>query len=138
MTKQEFLSQIVTLRKDIKSEERLIKTYRELADSPSSPTYENIGGGKQQRTDPFFVKLIILIDEKERELELERQRLSELQTIAVVAINDMENESYRTIISLRYLQGASWNSIAHQLDVSARTVYRWHKEALEQIKLPNL
>lgn len=52
-------------------------------------------------------------------------------------IETLDNEDYKTLLVLRYLNCKSWDDIADKLYTSLSTVKRWHTKALEQIKIPS-
>jgi transposase-like protein len=51
-------------------------------------------------------------------------------------VESFENENYKNVIVMHYLNGETWSDIARKLYVVKRTVLRWNDAALEQIKVP--
>lgn len=136
MDKRKFLQQMQSIRKRIDNKRLQIELYREMADAPAGVRYDKVGGSAQRSTEAPFMKWLYLIDEKEHEIAELQKRLDEIERTAVAAINRLEREDYRTVLTLRYLQGAAWEDIAQRIYVSNRTVYRWHYEALELLEIP--
>ena len=61
------------------------------------------------------------------------EKLNSLKAEAIVKIETLENEDYKTILIKRYIEGCKWEEIANLIYVSKSTVKRWHKEALHSL-----
>lgn len=137
MTKLEYLAQIGKLKTKIQRMQERIEEYRCLAQSPATAGY-----GERVKSSPKgeapFVKWIYKVIELEKETERLQSELQTLQATIINAIEQLENEDFKTLLVCRYLQGMSWEKVAAKLFVTEWTVYRWNKQALNLLKLPNL
>jgi DNA-directed RNA polymerase specialized sigma subunit len=52
------------------------------------------------------------------------------------AINNLEESIFRTILSLRYIDGLRWENVAVESNFSWQHTHRLHNEALEKIEIP--
>lgn len=50
------------------------------------------------------------------------------------AISKVDNPTYKTLLTLRYLQFMTWEKIAVELDITFQWVHVLHKRALKKIK----
>ena len=53
----------------------------------------------------------------------------------IKTIEAVENDTYRAILQMRYVQRIQWQSIADELGYDLRHVYRLHNAALKAIQL---
>lgn len=50
------------------------------------------------------------------------------------AISKVDNPTYRTLLTLRYLQFMTWEKIAEEMHIDGRHVYKLHNKALYVIR----
>ena len=50
-------------------------------------------------------------------------------------IEQLDNENYKNILIMRYLETLTWEDIADKMYCSCSTIKRWHKNALIYIKI---
>jgi len=77
--------------------------------------------------------------QKEKLENLIQARLDNLyETIVEIeeAIQKIQESIFRTILSLRYVDGKKWENIAVELNYSWKQVHRLHNEALGGIEVP--
>ena len=100
-----------------------------------------------------YHNLIIKIEKKKRFLKI----LEETSFSKSIFINDEINklieksiiikqeilnyiknldEDLQSVLIYRYIEYLTWNEIATKLFISIRTVYRWHKKALNLLEIP--
>ena len=132
MTKQEYLSQIAKLKHKIEKMQERIEEYRSLAQSPATA-----GMGERVKGSPSgeapFVKWVYKIIELEKEIEKLQDELQTLQAKVITAIELLENEDYKMLLVLRYVQCLTWDTIQARLNISEATARRWHKASLEKL-----
>jgi hypothetical protein len=136
MDAKEYLMQIKKLEHKIYCMKLRSKEYDRMSFSIPGPSYgEKIGSNPNRNTDAPFVKWIykkIEIDEKIKILE---EKLKNIKSQALLIIEELENEDFKTILVKRYIEGENWDVIASAIFVSKRTAIRWHDAALELLKL---
>lgn len=136
MDVKEYLMQIKKLEHKIYCMKLRSEEYDRMSLSILGPSYgEKIGSNPNRNTDAPFVKWIykkIEIDEKIKTLE---EKLKNIKSQALLIIEELENEDFKTILVKRYIEGENWDVIASAIFVSKRTAIRWHDAALELLKL---
>ena len=136
MDAKEYLMQIKKLEHKIYCMKLRSEEYDRMSLSIPGPSYgEKIGSNPNRNTDAPFVKWIykkIEIDEKIKSLE---EKLKTIKSQALLIIEELENEDFKTILVKRYIEGKNWDVIASAIFVSKRTAIRWHDAALELLKL---
>ena len=135
MTCKEFLSMHQNFDIKIESRIREISHLREMSLRLSAPSFEEKVSGSQQ-TDAPFVRLIEKIVDLEREIDSEIDSLVTIREEILSAIKAVEDPRQQAVLNYRYLQNMKWQEIADKLFVERTSVYRWHKQALEQIEVP--
>ena len=74
-------------------------------------------------------------------VDLERATQSDIDELVTVgenirrAINGIDDERMRLILTMRYINGYSWEKIAETLHYEKRQVFRLHGNALQKIKM---
>ena len=136
MDAKEYLMQIKKLEHKIYCMKLRSEEYDRMSFSIPGPSYgEKIGSNPNRNTDAPFVKWIykkIEIDERIKVLE---EKLKNIKSQALLIIEELENEDFKTILVKRYIEGENWDVIASAIFVSKRTAIRWHDAALELLKL---
>lgn len=136
MDAKEYLMQIKKLEHKIYCMKLRSEEYDRMSLSIPGPSYgEKIGSNPNRNTDAPFVKWIykkIEIDEKIKVLE---DKLKNIKSQALLIIEELENEDFKTILVKRYIEVENWDVIASAIFVSKRTAIRWHDAALELLKL---
>ena len=51
------------------------------------------------------------------------------------AISKLENPVYRTIFTARYINFKTWETIAEEMELDLRWVYRLNQRAIEELKI---
>lgn len=75
------------------------------------------------------------VDELERELM--RKRYNRIQSFQKVqaSIEELEDETEKSLLTYRYLIGMQWETIAVKMEYSWRTIHYIHSRALEHLKI---
>lgn len=135
MTTNEYLAQLGKLRIKIEKMQERIEEYRALAQSPATANYSGIKVQSSPSGEAPFVKWTFKIIELEKKVAELKDELQTVQATVITAIEQLENEDYKTVLVLRYLQGLDWETIAAKMCTHKRTAQRWHNEALEKLSL---
>lgn len=78
-------------------------------------------------------KIIDLQNEINRDID----RLVDLKREIVTVIKAIENPEYQTLLEKRYLCFLTWEKIAVDMGYDLRWLYRIHKRALDEIRVPD-
>ena len=135
MDAKEYLMQIKKLEHKIYCMKLRSEEYDRMSLSIPVPSYgEKIGSNPNRNTDAPFVKWIykkIEIDEKIKALE---EKLKNIKSQALLIIEELENEDFKTILVKRYIEGLTLEEIAALIHVSRSTVKRWHEFAIKEFE----
>ena len=131
MTAKEYLEQIGKLEHKIQCMKERAEYYDHMSLSIPGPSYgEKIGSNPNRNLEAPFIKWLIKLDEIKLEIAKKEEELKNLKAEALMKIEDLDNEDYKTILVKRYIEGCKWDDIADLICVSKSTLKRWHKEAL--------
>lgn len=132
MTAREYLSQVYKLENKLHIMELEAKEYRRLAASVPGQdfTKERVQGGPISKDAPF-VKWIIKAHEKETEIKRKMEELISLKAKILATIDLVDNDYYRAILKLRYIESHPFPDIAEKLFLAESTIKRMHREALK-------
>lgn len=134
MTAKEYMEQARYLDMQINSKIEQVRTLNELAtkvttvysDMPHSP---NKNTGRMEET---IAKIIDLENEINRDIDA----LVDLKQEVKTAVSKIEDEKYRVLLELRYINQKSWEEIANQLGYDLRYTHKIHGRALQKIIVP--
>ena len=133
MTAKEYLSQAYRLDQRINSNIEEVTMLREMANSISSPSW----GEKVQTsrsTEAPFVRSLEKIMDLEDTINKEIDTLVCLKKQIRTVIEAVQNADERLV--LRYIHNCTWEQIGNELNADARTIRRWHGDALQKVKVP--
>ncbi len=131
---KKYLSQAFGLNQRIESKLGQIEELHELAtkatvtysDMPKNP---NHGGS---RMEDAIIKIIDL----ESEINRDMIQLVELKKDIIDRIKAVESTELQTVLELRYLSYMRWEEIAIELGYGIDNIFRLHRNALDEIKIP--
>ena len=135
MTAKEYLSQAYRLDQRINSKIEEVARLREMAMSISSP----ILGDKVQTsrsTDAPFVRSLEKIIDLEEIIDAEIDTLVCLKKQIRTVVEGVQNTDERLVLRYRYIHNCTWEQIGNELNADARTIRRWHGDALLKVKIP--
>ena len=136
MTAKEFLSQAYRLDQRINSDIAEITRLREMACSISSPSWED-KVQTSRNTDAPFVRCLEKIMDLEQKVNDEIDTLIDLKRQIRVTIESVPNTDEQLVLRYRYIHNCTWEQIGNELNADARTIRRWHKDALQKVKIPS-
>lgn len=79
---------------------------------------------------------IIKIIDLENEINQDMMKLVELKKDIIRRIKAVESAELQTILELRYLSYMRWEEIAIELGYGIDNVFRLHRNALDEITIP--
>ena len=131
---KKYLSQAFGLNQRIESKLGQIEDLHDLAtkatvtysDMPKSPNRDG------SRMEDAIIKIIDL----ENEINQDMMRLVELKKDIIRRIKAVESAELQTILELRYLSYMRWEEIAIELGYGIDNVFRLHRNALDEIMIP--
>ena len=124
------------MEQKIKAKEIQSAEFESLANSIPSQDYDGIRVDRTRRTDAPFVYWIEKKAEVDEQIKNLRAKQNALKGEIMTAIEKLEREEYQSLLVMRYFNFKTWEDIAGELAITERTIYRWHKDALSQIVVP--
>ena len=135
MTNKEYLRQAYRLDQKINSDIEEITRLREIASSISSPVLGDKVQTSRTGEAPFVrsVEKILMLEEKiNREIDI-LVDLKEQMRDVIASVPDTDE---RMVLRYRYIHNLTWEQIGNELNADARTIRRWHGNALLHVVLP--
>lgn len=93
-------------------------------------------GGHAGSPQAGFVLLVERKDAKQRQLEIQKNRLAELIAQADAAIDTVPDPKVRRVLKLYYLENLSTKEVAEKMNYTVQHVNRLMKKGLEMVQLP--
>lgn len=136
MTAKEYLMQAYRLDNRIKLDTEEYRTIREMAQSLSAVRYDSNTTQSNTPSDASFVKALNQLWELEQKINEELCMLSALKVQIRDVIDTVKNPNERLVLSYRYMQEMKWEQIAQEMSADAKTIRRWHGDALSHVVMP--
>lgn len=129
MTREEFMSIPLTDLK-IRILEQSIATLRITATSLSAP----LGGDRVQTsgTTDRVGRIVAEIADAEIEMDREIQHLAQLRLEAIQMVEGLPDPD-QSVMRLRYIVGAQWETIADEIGYTERNCYLIHNRAMKRL-----
>lgn len=128
MSTKEWLSRAWKIDKEIKALEQEKEVAKARATSVTAGYSDiKVQTSKKNSTEDATVAYI----DYEKKI---RKRIDELYAVKCEifdAISKVDNPTYRTLLTLRYLQFMTWERIAEEMCVDNRHIYKLHNKALD-------
>ncbi len=135
MTVKEYLGQSYLLDQRIKSDTIECEELRQMAESISSPCFEEHFNASKNTDAPYIHTLEKLWDMEERVIA-ELAQLINLKNQIQEVVRQADKPEQQTILKYRYIHNYTWPRIADMVKADETTVRRWHNKAISRIKLP--
>lgn len=135
MTAKEYLSQAYRLDQRINSNIEEISRLREMVCSISSPSWEE-KVQTSRHTDAPFARCLEKIMDLEKVVNGEIDTLVDLKQQIRTTIESVPNTDEQLVLRYRYIHNCTWEQIGNELNADARTIRRWHGDALQKVKVP--
>jgi len=136
MTAKEYLMQAYRLDNRIKLDTEEYRTIREMAQGLSAVRYDSNTTQSNTPSDASFVKALNQLWELEQKINEELCMLSALKVQIRDVIDTVKNPNERLVLSYRYMQEMKWEQIAQEMSADAKTIRRWHGDALSHVVMP--
>lgn len=135
MTAKEFLQQAYRLNQKIQSDLQELAELQELEGSVSAPRMEEAVQTSPKNEAPY-VNAVMKIMAMEEQINREVEQLVDLKRTIREAIMKVADEDERLVLKYRYLHWYTWRHIGRLMYADRSTVSRWHKQALQNIRVP--
>lgn len=97
-------------------------------------------GKEKVKTSPSgdapFVKALMRVEDMQQQINHEIDILVNLKEQINTVIQQADREEFRMLLTFKYLEGMTSEQISRMFNVTRSTITRWHREAIDQIKLP--
>ena len=137
MTSKEYLRQAYRLDHRINSDIEEMERLRDMAGSVSSPSLEE-RHNPNRPTEAPFVRCIMRVMELEEKINAEIDRLVALKEQMRGVIDTVRDKDEQMVLRYRYIHNMTWEQIGIELNADARTIRRWHNEAILHVELPDV
>ncbi len=135
MTNEEYFRQAYRLDQKIKSDLSEVSRLREMSTTVSAPVFsERVQTSR--RTDAPFTKSVEKIMMLEDKINAEIDVLVDLREQIRAVIAAVSDTDEQMVLRCRYIHNMTWEQIGRELNANARTIRRWHEEALLHVSLP--
>lgn len=128
MTAKEYLIQCLAIERLLESKERLLKKLRAQCEALSSPKF---GDKVKSSATDSSMKTVDRIIDLEREIISQESRLVMKQEEILDKIQLVCNPTLIAVLTDKYINGLSFETIAEVMNKSVRTVCVWHGQALQ-------
>ena len=131
---KKYLSQAFGLNQRIESKLGQIEELHDLA-TKATVTYSDMPKNPNRghsRMEDCICKILDL----ESEINQDMIQLVELKKDIIGRIKAVESTELQTVLELRYLSYMRWEEIAIELGYGIDNVFRLHRNALDEIKIP--
>lgn len=136
MTAKDYLSQVQKLEYKIGRMKLRAEEYERLSLSLPSQNYDGVRVDGTRNLDAPFVKWLMKKCDLEQEIRALEERLVNLKAEIMLCIESISNEDYKSVLVLHYIENIGWREIAERLYVSEATIFRWHRQGLNEIVVP--
>lgn len=135
MTAKEYLSQAYRLDQRINSKIEQVASLNDLATKCTS-TLTGMPRNPNRASSTMADAVGKIID-LQNEINRDIDHLVNLKREIVTVIKAIENPEYQTLLEKRYLCFLTWEKIAVDMGYDLRWLYRIHKRALDEIRVPD-
>lgn len=134
--KRRYLERIGWYEDRIDSLQRSLKAEEQRKQGVKAIDYrkEQIKGGNKDSWEALIDKT----DKYKQDIINTCIKAVELKTEILELINKVDNPRWQLLLTLRYVERLSWDVIEEQLEITQNTRNKFHAQALEYIKIPNI
>lgn len=135
MTVKEYLGQAYLLDQRIKSDTLECEELRQMAQSVSSPGFEEHFNASKN-TDAPYIHSLEKLWEMEEKVMVELAQLINLKQQIQEVVRQVDKPEQQAVLKYRYIHNYTWSMIGEMLNADRVTVQRWHNKAVSKITLP--
>lgn len=136
MNAREYLSQAYRLDQRINSDLEEVGRLRMMTSAIGSPAFNERVQTSPNGDAPFvrsIEKIMLMENQIDREVDLYVDLKDQIRDV----IAAVENTDEQMVLRYRYIHNDTWEKIGEILKADARTVRRWHDDALKHVKIPD-
>ena len=132
---KDYLGQAYRIDQRINSKIEQVSSLNNMATKATSTITDMPGSATRNihRMEDVIAKII----DMQAEINADIDKLVDLKAEIMDAIKSVDNLEYQTILELRYLCYKPWEQIAIELGYSVNNVFKMHRKALEEFKVPD-
>jgi len=135
MNVKDYLSRYHYTELKIQRMQEEVYEYNRLANTIPGCNFDAIRVDGTKSLDAPFTKWIHKALEQELLIEVMKRKLPIIKCEIISVIDELEDTELKKLLIYRYIDWLSWNDIAAKMYVSLSTLKRWHKNALELLKI---
>ena len=135
MLVKEYLRQAYFLDQRIKADMMECEELRKMAESISSPGFEEHYNASRNTDAPYNHTLEKLWKMEERVM-VELAQMVNLKNQIQELVRQVDKPEEQTVLRYIYIHNYTWPRIGELLNADPVTVQRWHNKAISKIKLP--
>ena len=135
MDARQYLMQARGMRARIDALRERRQRYADLATRRTAHYRPDPGGGTNRvsSVEEYACKMADLDRDLARRIGMYAQLILDVER----AIDRLEDQRHRDVLTYRYLNGWSWGRIARKMQYSDRAVFQFHREALARFRVPD-
>ena len=135
MNVKDYLSRYHYTELKIQRMQEEVYEYNRLANTIPGCNFDAIRVDGTKSLDAPFTKWIHKALEQELLIEDMKRKHPIIKCEIISVIDELEDTELKKLLIYRYIDWLSWNDIAAKMYVSLSTLKRWHKNALELLKI---
>ena len=132
MTAKEYLSQYYWAKKDIESKQEEIKQLETLAEYVSPRAESGGSGGASDKVGNLVAKIVDEKDKLNQQIEELIVKRDEVKSV----IHNVSDPVFRQLLTLRYINGYTFERIAIEMFYTYKWVCVLHGRALAAVSIP--
>ena len=134
--KRRYLERIGWYEDRIDSLQRSLKAEEQRKQGVKAIDYrkEQIKGGNKDSWEALIDKT----DKYKQDIINTCIKAVELKTEILELINKVDNPRWQLLLTLRYVERLNWDVIEEQMEITQNTRNKFHAQALECVKIPNI
>ena len=136
MKVETYLKQGIMLDQRINYQLRKLAELRENVCSIPAGTPKRSNVQTSSDGDAPFVRALMRLEEQEERINREIDLLVALKEQIREVIGQVDDDRLQMVLVYRYLEGMTFEKIGEELYAGKSTIVRWHRKAIDQIRLP--
>lgn len=136
MHAKQYLKQAYRLNELIQCNKQELADLRLLSDNISGIDYSKDRVQISPTNEAGFTKIVAKIVELEKAINDDIEKMLSLKLEIRTTINKVQDNDEKLLLKHRYLNFLSWEDICDEMNISIRTAFRIHSNALNHVQVP--